>query len=336
MKVWGCKVYRWGIGSVVLIVLLGGFSFAAEEYPTKPVNMVVGFPAGGMMDIQVRALAPRLSKELGQPVIIVNKPGAGAVLAINYVANSKPDGYTIMNAGLVGNVTGPYMFEVHWHPEDFTYIMSHSSYNLAFLVKKDAPWKTFQEWIDYAKKNPGFKYGTWGVMTPLHVLMEWIGKELGLKLVHIPYAGGLTGLTALMGGHIEICTSAGTHIPLVKGGKLRTLLQVKGRIADPPGTKVQYINEIFKNPPIRAIDLPVGIFAPKGVPAPIVHKLSEALKKSTIDNPDFIKANEGINLDVEYISPAETVKAVKEGYIELGKLIKELNLIKEIKKEKVQ
>lgn len=326
------NIKQFAIVAIVSIVIIVNFSIAQEKYPLKPVNLVVGFPAGGLSDIQARAISPVLSKELGEPVIVVNKPGAAGTLAVNYIANSKPDGYTIMSAGFIGNVTAPYMFEVNWNPEDFTYIMGHSNYNFAICVRADAPWKTFQEWVEYVRKNPGFKFGTYGYLTPMHIMIEWIGRELGLKLVHIPYTGGAPGLVALLGGHIDVYGSGGTHIPQVKGGKLRTLLQIKGKCADPPGVKVQYINEFFKNAPLDIVDLPMGIFGPKGMSDSIVQRLTEVLKKSTIENNDFLKANEILNLDVEYMPANEVVKLVKGSYGVYGRLIKDLNLIKDIKK----
>jgi len=328
--------FQWGILFIALVALNGNFAFAQEKYPTKPVNLVVGYAPGGLNDIQVRSIAPQLSKELGQNVIVINKPGAGTTLAINYIANAKPDGYTLMSGGFYGIVTAPYMYDISWNPEDFTYIMGHSNYNFGIVVREDAPWKTFQEWVDHVRKNPGFKYGSYGNLTPMHVLMEWIGRELGLKIVHIPYTGGAPALTALLGGHIEIYGSAGTHIPMVKAGKIRTLLHIKGKIADLPGTKVQQINELFKYPPLEIIDLPIGIFGPKGLPAPIFQKLTEALKKSIIENPDFLKANDTLNMEVSYVSPDDSVKLVKKSYLTYGTLIKDLNLIKHTDKKKAE
>lgn len=328
------KYIQWGILFIASVVLGTNLSLAQEKYPTKPVNIVVGYAAGGLNDIQVRSLAPQLSKELGQNVIVINKPGAGTTLAINFVAHSRPDGYTLMSGGFYGIVTAPFMYEVSWHPEDFTYIMGHSNYNFGIVVKEDAPWKTFQDWVDHVRRHPGFKYGTYGNMTPMHIMMEWIGRELGLKLVHIPYTGGAPGLTALLGGHIDIYGSAGTHIPMVKAGKIRTLLHIKGKVADPPGTRVQQINEFFKNPPLEIIDLPIGIFGPKGLPGPVVQKLTAALKKSIIENPDFLKANETLNMEALYVSPDESVTLVKNSYVTYGKLLKDLNLIKKTEKKK--
>jgi tripartite-type tricarboxylate transporter receptor subunit TctC len=318
------------------VILITAISFAQDKYPTKPVNLVVGYAAGGLNDVQVRSMAPQLSKELGQNVIVINKPGAGTTLAINFIANSKPDGYNLMNGGFYGIVAAPFMYEVSWHPEDFTYLMCHSNYNFGIVVRTDAPWKTFQEWVDHVRKNPGFKYGTYGNLTPMHIMMEWIGRELGLKLVHIPYTGGAPGLTALLGGHIEIYGSAGTHVPMVKGGKVRTLLHIKGKIADPPGVKVQQLSEFFKNPPVEIIDLPVGIFGPKGLPGPIVQRLTEALKKSVLENPDFLKANDTLNMEVAYLAPDEAVKLVKSSYGTYGKLLKDLNMIKQGDRKKVE
>ena len=248
----------------------------------------------------------------------------------------KPDGYNIMSGGFYRIVTVPFMYEVQWGPEDFTYMMGHSNYNFGIVVRADAPWKTFNEWSDHVRKNPGFKYGSYGNLTPMHILMEWIGRELGLKLVHIPYTGGAPALTAILGGHIDIYGSAGIHVPMVKAGKLRTLLHIKGKVADAPGIRVQHINELFTQIPLEIVDLLVGIFGPKGLPTPIFQKLTDAFKKSITENPDFLKTNENLNMEATYVSPDDSVKLVKRSFTLYGKLLKDLNLIKGGEKKKAQ
>lgn len=317
-------------------LVVGNGALAQEKYPSRPITVIIGFPAGGVVDVQARAASELLGKELGQPVIVVNRPGAGSTLGVNLLAKAKPDGYTIMNNGFIANVQAPYLYDVDWKPEDFTYLLGHSTYNFVFAVRPDAPWKTFEEWLDDAGKHPGFKYGTYGPLTPVHLLMEWVAKQRGLKLVHIPYVGWSPAVAAILGGHIDIYGSGGTIIPQIRGGKLRTIVQLKGQSVDAPGIRVQHIHEVFKNAPLELLDLPVGFFAPKNLPDSVTRILAAALKKATIENREFKKVNETLSVDVEYIPPEEVVKRVSAGYVSFGKLVKELDLVKGIRKETIQ
>ena len=324
------NIFKIGLLALVLTLTVAGLSSAQDRYPSKPINYVVGFPPGGIMDNQARAITPVLSKELGVPVVVVNKPGAMGVVGVNFIAGSKPDGYTIMSAGLLGVITAPYTYDVTWKPEDLTFIMGHSIYNQGIIVRPDAPWKTFKDWMEYVRKNPGFKYGTSGYLSYMHLLIEWIAKKEGLKVVHLPYAG-VTGIPALLGGHIDLYAMSGGHMPYVTAGKLRLFLQMSGNPADHPG--VEHVTQYFKDPP-TVINLPIGIFGPKGMPEPIVRRLSEALKKATIENPDFKKVNDTMFVQGEYIPPEEIIRQVKAGYPVFGEILKELNLA--VKKEKVK
>jgi tripartite-type tricarboxylate transporter receptor subunit TctC len=325
-------------GKLIKIILLAmvftfieaNLSSAQDKYPSKPINFVVGFPPGGIQDNQARAIVPHLTKELGVPIVVVNKPGAMGVVGVNFIAGSKPDGYTIMNAGLLGVITAPYTYDVTWKPEDLTFLMGHSTYNQGIIVRPDAPWKTFKDWMEHVRKNPGFKYGTSGYLSYMHLLIEWIAKREGLKVVHLPYAG-VTGIPALLGGHIDLYAMSGGHMPYVTAGKLRLFLQMSGNPADHPG--VEHVTQYFKDPP-TVINLPIGIFGPKGMPEPIVRRLSEALRKSTIENPDFKKVNDTMFVEVKYVAPDEIVRQVKAGYPVFGEVLKELNLAP--KKEQVK
>ncbi len=279
---------------VFIMIVSSGVVFAAEtdQWPTKPIELWIGWPPGGNVDLVVRAYEPTFRKELGVPVVINYKPGAGGVVCAEFIARAKPDGYTIQEVSYsiisihLLTVNTPISFN------DFTFIMGHTGQNYAFVVRQDAPWKTFKDWVEYARKTPGATYGVPGVYTIPSVVMNWIIKREGLKEVSlVPYQGGSELIAPVLGGHIDIAGSVGAHVPLCEAGKLRTLLQYGGEAADPDPTKVPYLTQLYSDypDPLRAlVEIPVGLTGPKGMPAPIVQKLTRALKKA-VNEEGYIK-----------------------------------------------
>lgn len=299
---------------------------AQEVFPTKPITLLVGFPPGGPADITARSYAPAASKLLGQPVVVLNKPGAGGTVAIDFLASSKPDGYTLVDAGLSTLAYGMHTQGVSWGPKDFTVILGHTLYNFAVVIRSDAPWKNFDEWVQYVREKPGFKYGTYGALSTMHIMMEWIGKRLNLKLVPVHFPGDAPGVTSLLGGHIQAQLVAGGHASLIRAGKLRTLLQVTSEPVDADTKSVARLKNVLPDAPMELVGLPRGIFGPKGLPVPIQEKLNEAFKKATVENPEFIRTHQLMNMAVEYHDPKELQEALIKLYEDFGKLLKSLGL----------
>ncbi|MBP1717960.1 MAG: hypothetical protein H6Q43_1398, partial [Deltaproteobacteria bacterium] len=196
--------YREQVGIAVMVVIsfiLGwGSPGPAQEYPTKPITFVIPYPAGGSTDLTGRAMANAAKKYLGQPLICENKSGGGGTVGPSLVLSKPPDGYTIGISS--GAVTIAYhMGKLNFNPlEDTTPIIRYTSYVFGMVVRADAPWKTMQEFVKYAKENPGrVTYGTPGVGTNPHLAMEELGIITGIKLVHMPFKGGAEAATALLG-----------------------------------------------------------------------------------------------------------------------------------------
>jgi tripartite-type tricarboxylate transporter receptor subunit TctC len=309
-----------------LLPMMVGIAFGQEPFPSKPITLLVGFPPGGVSDIAGRSIALGASKYFSQPVVVLNKPGAGGTLAIDFMASSKPDGYTLINAGLSTLAYGMHTQGVSWGPKDFSVILGHSIYNYAVVIRSDAPWKNFDEWVQYVRQNPGMKYGTYGALGTMHVMMEWIGKRLNLKLVPVHFAGDAPGITNLLGGHIQVFLGAGGHAAQVKAGKLRTLLQMVGEPVDSDPKSVARLKEVLPDAPMEVVGLPIGIFGPKGIPDSIQAKLNETFRKATIDNPEFIRTHQLMNMAVEYHSPKELQETLSKAYEDFGKLMKSLGL----------
>jgi tripartite-type tricarboxylate transporter receptor subunit TctC len=312
--------------SLCLFAMMLEKPFAQEAFPTKPITVLVGFPPGGPADITARSYAPAASKLLGQPVIVLNKPGAGGTVAIDTLAGSKPDGYTLVEAGLSTLAYGMHTQGVSWGPKDFTIILGHTLYNFAVVIRSDAPWKSFDEWVQYVRENPGFKYGTYGALSTMHIMMEWIAKRLNLKMVPVHFPGDAPGMTSLLGGHIQAQLVAGTHASLIKAGKLRTLLQVTSEPVDADAKSVARLKNVLPDAPMELVKFPRGIFGPKGMPVAIQEKLNETFMKASVENPEFIKTHQLMNMAVEYHGPKELQEGLQELYEDFGKILKNLGL----------
>lgn len=173
------------------------------------------------MDLTVRAMAPTAAAFLGKPVVVENKGGGGGTVALGIVATAKPDGYTLVASQNVAIIDAALIQKVTFKPlSGFTPICAFGlSEHTALLVKPDAPWKTFKEFIDFAKKNPGkIKYSSWGVGSGMHVAMEVIAAKEGIKWVHVPFRGAVPARTALLGGHVDACSSGVDWPPFVESG----------------------------------------------------------------------------------------------------------------------
>ena len=260
----------------VALCLLGGVA-QAQQFPTRPVTLIVPWPAGGSTDIGMRALAAATEKHLGQSIVIENRPGAGGTIGpANMAANAKPDGYTVAQLPItVFRI--PFIQKTSFDPtKDFTYIIHVTGYTFGVVVKGDAPWKTFQELLDYAKANPGkINYGTPGAGTSLHITMEQIAKMKGIKWTHVPFKGVAESMNALLGGHIDVTSDSTGWAGSVNAGQAR-LLVTWGATRTKNWPDVPILKEV-------GIDLisnsPFGIGGPKGIDPAVVKILHDAFKK---------------------------------------------------------
>ncbi|MFC4276448.1 tripartite tricarboxylate transporter substrate binding protein [Achromobacter aloeverae] len=249
---------------------------AADAYPAYPVHIVVPYQAGGSTDIVIRKFAELAAPKLGQPIIIENRGGAGATLGARAIKTARPDGY--MLAILPSPVFRmPHIQDMGYDPvHDFTYIMMLSGYTLGVAVPADSPYKTWADFIGYAKKHPNeVTYGTASVGSASNVMMEDIATRNGVTWRHIPYKGEADVLTAVMGGQITAYAGSTTVQPMVQAGKMRMLVtwgdQRSVQYPDTPTLK-----ELDGTPPANA---PFGIAGPKDMPPAVVAKLQAVLKQ---------------------------------------------------------
>jgi len=313
------------LGMVYFLQGLPGEACAQEKYPTKPVNFIIGYPAGGTTDVCARPLVSAAGKILGQPIVVVNKPGGASAVAVATLKTEKPDGYTI---GILpsGAVLSQHMRKVPYDSaHDFTPIMQYAIYLYGLVVRADAPWNNFKDFIEYAKANPGkIRYSTAGPGTPQHLVMERLALKEKIKWTHIPFEGGAPAVAALLGNHVEASSQTTEWKSHVEAGRLK-LLAVYGekRMADFPN--VPTLLELGQG--ITAPSL-ISIIGPKGLSSQVVETLHAAFKKA-MEDPDFIKMGRQMDQPSLYRGPQDLAKYLVTMNDEVGTLIRSLGLRKE-------
>src|SRR5688572_21602131 len=268
------------LASIGMMVLASAAS--AQDYPAKPVTLIVPWPAGGPTDITMRSMAEAASKHLGQPIIIENKAGGGGTVGpATMAAASKPDGYTLAQMPITVYRL-PLMQKTTWKPEDFTYIIHLTGYVFAAFAGADTPFKTWQDVIDYAKKNPGkITYGSTGSGTSLHLGMEMLAEKSGVKFTHVPFKGAAEVNAAVAGGHVMLGASGTSIKPLVDAGKARFLnVWTAKRVKSLPD-----IPTLLELGYPYVIDSPWGLAGPKGMDPKVVAKIHDAFKKALEEQP---------------------------------------------------
>ena len=263
---------------VTLLLLVAASSSAvAQEYPTRPVRVIVPFSPGGAVDGPMRVIAQELGKRLGQAVTVENKPGAGATIGTEVVAHSPPDGYTLLLASQTNAISGALYKQLSYDPvDDFAPISLLGREPGVLVVSPALPVKNFQEFVAYAKAHPGeLDYASSGNGSGQHLFAALLWSQTGLKLNHVPYRGSGQATTDLLGGRIPVSIpgTAGM-VAHIKAGKLRALA-VTGAKRSPQLPDVPTLQELG----VTGYEAYVwmGLLAPKGTPPAIIDKLHRAV-----------------------------------------------------------
>ncbi len=299
----------------------------AQPFPARPVKIVVTFAAGGSADIFVRAMAPFLSVELGQPVIIENKPGAGNIIAAEYVARSPADGYTLLLAPDPVLATNPLLYSKLPYDaiKDFAPVSMLVRFGLGIVVSATLPVNSLQELVAYAKANPGkLNYGSFGPGTAPHLVMELFNSVAGVSIVHVPYKGVAPVLTDLIAGVVQASSmSAGPAAPGVKSGRLR-MLALDGSKRSPLMPEVP----TFAEAGFAQVQAPAwwGLVAPAATPRAVIDRLHRDIVK-VLKNPVFYETN-AVRQGYEPVgsTPEEFAAAIRDTTALWAPIIKGANI----------
>jgi tripartite-type tricarboxylate transporter receptor subunit TctC len=291
------------------IVLACSACLAQESYPSKPITMVNPFPPGGVVDIVGRPLAAIMEKNLRQPVVMLNKPGAGGAVGMASVAKGPTDGYTIL-MGLSSISIFPVSDRINgktpsYELSDFAPIALVTADPTVLVVRTDSPYKSLKDFVDAAKANPGkINYSSSGVYGTLHVAMEIFANAAGIKLFHVPYQGGGPAVTALLGGQVQALASGpAAAIGQIKGGKMRALASWSTeRLAllpeIPTFKELGYDAEFY---------IWSGVFVSAATPPAIVSRLRTSVKEAAT-SAEFKAAMEKVSTPVSYLDAPEFKK----------------------------
>jgi tripartite-type tricarboxylate transporter receptor subunit TctC len=321
------------IAAALLAWLFASWCFSQNAYPTRPVTMIVPFPPGGVADIVGRPLAARMESSLKQPVVIVNRTGAGGALGMREAAKAAPDGYTILMAlssisifPVSERVNGK---EPAYELKDFAPIALVTADPTVLVVRADSPYKSVQDFVAAAKAKPGkINYSSSGVYGTLHVAMEMFASAAGIQLFHVPYGGGGPAVTALLGGQVEASAQGpAAAIGQIRAGKMRALA----------GWGTERLKLLPELPTFKELGYDVefyiwsGVFAPAATPAPVISRLRDAVRAAATSS-EFKSAMEKVSTPVNYLDAPEFAQYWERDAKRLAVAVEKIGRVEETKK----
>ena len=315
---------RIAVGALLALVIFSSAA-AAQDYPSRPIKFMHGFPPGGNVDIIARLLGNEMSKGLAQSIVVEPKPGVAGSLAAEAVARSDPDGYTLLVVPSAHPAHGALSRKLSYKVvDDFEWISVASFYPFLICVRQDSRFQTLKDLIDEARRNPGvLKYGSAGVGSILHTTVELMGNETKTKFLHIPYRGEMPAITGLRQGDIDfIAATSGPISARIRLGEFRALA-VTGKVRwrdfpDVPTVEEQGI------PGFEVISW-TGLAGPAKLPMPIVNKLNAEVRRA-ISVPDVKGKLESMGGDPRATTPAEMRALVASQFATWTRLAKEANI----------
>ena len=314
------------IALLAIVVLVGSAPADAQTpYPTRSIECVIPFAPGGPTDTAIRIIQPQLSANLGVPLVLVNKAGGGGALGMDAVAKAKPDGYTlaatVRSTVTILPATQP---DVTYKLSDFAVVGAFAVDSQVVLVKAGSPWKTLEELVEFAKKNPGkLSYGTAGLGTNSFFTMELLKLTYGLDMTHVPFGGSGPVKNAVLGGHVQVgAASLSPMLSVLRSGDVVALAtSATKRIPSIPN--VPTMTE--KGQPDASLSTWAEIYAPAKTPKAVVDRLAQAVEK-TMKDPAVVSAIEKAGLVVEYHTPEDTLKLIQRENEIVTRLAKQLGL----------
>lgn len=311
------------------VLVLSGQAVRAQApaWPTKPVRLVVPFPAGGATDVISRALGQRLSAELGQSFVIENKPGAASAIGAELVARSPADGYTLLMATSSSLVNNRFLYKkLSYDPDGFELISLVCITPLVMVANTSVPADSVSGLVQYAKANPGkINYASYGTGTISHLATALVASRSGVNMAHVPYKGASEALPALMGGHVSLYTDTiVSSVALIKEGKVKPIGVTSARrtsiLPDVPTIAEQGLAGFDMVPWY-------GLVAPKGTPREVLERLRVAMAK-VMQTPDFVNelARVGAELPTGGFGPSEFAALMKAEIPKTAALMKDAGI----------
>ena len=305
------------------VFLLAASGAHAQDYPTRPITLIVPYAAGGGNDVMARIVAEKMSRTLGQQIVIENKGGAGGSIATRQVAKSAPDGYTLGLGGTGTHAINPTLYpNVGYDPrKDFAPVGLIATSALVVLVNNAIDAKTIPELIALAKRDPGrLTYASAGVGSGIHLGAELFATMADIKLTHVPYKGSSPALTDLLGGHVAIYfSSLPPAVALIREGKVRALA-VTGPKRSALLPELPTVAEAGPLPGFEAV-LHYGIVAPAGTPRPLIDKLSAAMKDA-LSETDVRERIAADGAEVMWMTPEDYAADIDREETKWSKVVK--------------
>jgi tripartite-type tricarboxylate transporter receptor subunit TctC len=305
-----------------MLAMACGVLHAQPDYPNKPIRLVVSFAAGGISDVLARALAIPLSRQLGQQVIVENKPGAGTTIAADYIAKSPPDGYTIWLQDITTHAINVALYSKlpYDSMKDFTYIAMVASTPLMLVVHPSTPASSVRELIALLKANPGkYSYGSSGNGTIVHLASEMLKSAAGVDAVHVPYKGSNPATAAILGGEVAfVFSTMPPAISNAKAGKLRALGVTTAKRVDAAPEIPTMIEAGLRD---FEIVLYSGMMAPKGMDRGLVSRINAEFAK-VVQVPEIRNVYEKIGAEPLAMSPEEFERRTQAEIAKLGPVVK--------------
>src|ERR1043165_709451 len=308
-----------------LLAVLFSTSALAQNFPSRPITIIVPIPPGGAPDIAARVIAQKLPEQVGQPVVVENRVGANGNIANELVARAAPDGYTL---GLLADsqiTINPHLYKKMPIDtlRDLTPVTPVAVNQFVLTVNPSLPVKTFAEFIEYAKKaDPPLAYASGGNGSQHHLTMEMLKQRTGIKLLHVPYKGGAPAAAATVAGETAAVWSGSSNAAQIKAGRLRPLA-ASGARRSPRCPDLPTISEFY---PGFENSIWLGLFGPAGIPEATLAKLRAELKR-VLESPDVKqKMNAAGGLDPYFARPEEFAALIQRDYEKYAKVVKDIGL----------
>jgi len=312
--------------ALVAVLLVAGSGLAAADFPNKPVNLVIGFAAGGETDIVVRAMNEELGKRLGVPAVVLNKPGSGGLVGAEFVAKSKPDGYNLLVLSLshVLRQAGDPNMSVNVL-KDFEPICRFVTQPIVIVAKGDSQFKTIESLIAFGKQNVNkLNFGSPGVGSVGHFAGELFKAETKATFKHVPFAGSAPSITALMGGHIDFLITA---LPALGGKVASGDLRILASFADKRLPEMKDVPTLIERGFSGArLSGWFGFVAPAGTPKEILDKLGPAFQ-ATIKDPRIVGSVQKMAFNEAYLSAGELAAHIKTELAVFSKIAKQEGIV---------